>query len=288
LFRLFNKERPEIVHLNSSKAGGLGAFSAYLAQVPKVIFTSHGLAYDEDRPYWQRILILVATWFTFFFAHKVILISQTTFERAKRLPLCSTKTELIYNGRSPIELVDSAQARKLLGIASENVHIGAIGELTKNKGYEYLLTAIAKVPRNISNFDLTIIGGGELEEKLSRLQISDVVKLRGFIPDASKYLKAFDIFILPSLKEGLPYVLMEAGQASLATIGSNISGITDVLGKAGILVEPKDTDDIAEAIVKLTANADLRRKLGDELHARSQELFSIEVMVGKIAKLCYE
>jgi glycosyltransferase involved in cell wall biosynthesis len=148
------------------------------------------------------------------------------------------------------------------------------------------------VPRNISNFDLTIIGGGELEEKLneiiSRLQISDVVKLRGFIPDASKYLKAFDIFILPSLKEGLPYVLMEAGQASLATIGSNISGITDVLGKAGILVEPKDTDDIAEAIVKLTANADLRRKLGDELHARSQELFSIEVMVGKIAKLCYE
>jgi hypothetical protein len=86
LVALYRTEKPDIVHLNSSKAGGLGALAARIARVPRIVFTVHGLPQDEDRGALTRMLIALATWASFILSHRVIAISQNNFKRIQRFP----------------------------------------------------------------------------------------------------------------------------------------------------------------------------------------------------------
>ena len=291
LIRIFQQERPDVVHLNSSKAGGIGALAARMAGVRKIVFTSHGLAYDEDRGPFARATIWIATWITFLLCHRVIVLSQDNFKRAKKLPLCARKIYLIRNGASPLEFQDKAVLRDdwvrrfSLTADADTVWIGTIAELTKNKGLPYLLTSLAELKRRGENFVYILIGEGEarhsLEEMARALDLSSHVAFLGFRPKAAQMLSAFDIFTLPSLKEGLPYVLLEAGQAGLAVVASRTGGIPDIIedGETGLLSNPKDSADIAEKIGTLVADDALRARLGANLQQKIAQEFSIERMV---------
>ena len=99
LIQIFKKEKPDVVHLNSSKAGGIGALAGRLAGVQKIVFTSHGLAYDEDRSLFARSLIWLATWATVILSHATIVISSDTYRRARKLPFCAKKVVFFVFGR---------------------------------------------------------------------------------------------------------------------------------------------------------------------------------------------
>lgn len=286
LIGIFKRERPDIVHLNSSKAGGVGVVAARIVGIERIIFTSHGLAYDEDRNLLAKGLMWLATWTTFLFSKKIIVISQDTFNRARRLPFCSKKIYLIHNGRAEIGLIDRDEARKKLGVTASPA-IVAMGELVRNKSYEYLIEALALLKQRSRVMTLYIMGEGDerpaLEKLIAQRDLEDEVHLLGFVANSSSYLKAFDIFILISVKEGLPYVLLEAAQARLAVIGSEIPGITDIIenGANGILVPIKDSEAILSSLILLHENPDLRERLGANLRASVQENFSFEKMVEK-------
>ena len=287
LMRTIQKERPDILHVNSSKAGGLGALAGRLVGVPRIVFTSHGLAYDEDRPWIKRFLIGLATWATFLFAHKTIVISEDTFRRAKRLPLVGHKVVLIYNGIVSPGFLSREEARtalssKDLRLLTSAQWIGTVAELHLNKGLEWLIRALSIVPPSTK---LVIIGTGELKEKLSslvaELGFESRIVFLGHVPDAARYIKAFDIFALPSLKEGLPYVLMEAGSADLPVVGSSIPGIEDLIRdrETGILTPPKDVEALGKAIGELLQNPIRAKQLGEALGKRVRSEFSLERMV---------
>lgn len=288
LLSLFRRERPDVIHLNSSKAGGMGAFAGRFARVPRIVFTSHGLAYDENRPPLQKLLMLLASWWTFFFCHAVIVISKDTLARARKLPLVGSKAHLIYNGRATPSFVPRDEARHFFAhkigrdIGPETLLVGSIAELTKNKALPYLIEAVAQTK---TPFLFILMGPGEEEAALRALikerGLEDRFFLLGFVADAARYLSGLDIFTLTSLKEGLPYVIMEAGHAELPVIASAIPGSVDMIrdGETGLLVPPKNSPSITFALEQLLGDSKMRGRLGTALKKSIDTEFSIKKMM---------
>lgn len=288
LLHVIRREKPDVLHVNSSKAGGLGALAGRLAGVPKIIFTSHGLAYDEDRPLLERTLIWLATWATFLLAHTVIVISKDTNERARRLPFCSQKVVLIHNGIALQPLIERRAARAHLApnAPQEGITwIGTIAETTHNKGLTYLVKAASLLKNENHKFVLCLMGtDGEerplIEHMIAEEHLEDCVYLIGFVPHAATYLSAFDIFTLTSIKEGLPTVLLEAANAKCAVVTTGIAGVTDIVDDTtGVIVRPHSAEEIAYGITTLLHDEERRKKLGEALSHHAAETFSIDRMV---------
>lgn len=137
---------------------------------------------------------------------------------------------------------------------SKGFIIGAIGRLSHEKGFNFLLEAVSILVKNSEDVKLVIIGEGVERERLEKLRdsldLKERVSLPGYRPDAHKYLSFFDVFVLPSVTEGLPMTVLEAMQYEVPIIASSVGGIPDLLegGNAGVLVQPKDSNAIAKAI----------------------------------------
>ncbi len=278
--RLLREERPDVLHVTSSKAGGIGAFAGRLVGIKNIIFTSHGLTIDEVwRPFWQRFFIYIGTWITMFFCHHAIMISSETYTRARSMPGMRKKVVLIKNGVAPVDFMDREHAltELELTIPPDHMLIGGIGELHQNKNWSAAIQTIASLPATVH---LAIIGSGEeydsLHHHVEKLNVRNRVHLLGYIPNAVRYLKAFDIFMLPSKKEGLPYVLLEAGLAGLPVIASDLPGNHDIIesGIHGFLVEPQPRV-LATSIEMLLRDEGMRRHLGAALQERVMQDFSI-------------
>ncbi|MBL8158337.1 glycosyltransferase [bacterium] len=296
LARLFKKEKPDVVHLNSSKAGGLGALAGRIAGVKHIIFTSHGLPFDEDRGTLSRFAITIATWMTVLLSHHTIAIANDTADRLKKLPFLPKRVALIHNGILTPRFLSPEDARRDIrtldaSIPSDAKWIGMIGELHVNKDYA---TAIEMVGFLESDAHLIVIGDGEEKEKLSARAedagVASRVHFLGFVPEAAQYLRAFDAFLLTSQKEGLPYVLMEAGYAYIPAVASDTAGVRDIIlhNFTGLTVQSGAARAFSEAIEKVLGDATLARSLSDELLKRIQKVFSLDQMVEKTAKLYTE
>ena len=219
LYRLFKKERPDVVHLNSSKAGGIGALAARVAGIKKIIFTVHGLPEDEPRGALSRLFIKIATRLTFVLCDTVITVSKENQRRVRG-------SVLIYNGVAPMQFSSGDIIRHAFPAGATIT--GTIGELNKNKNQ----IALIEQAKNNPDMYVAIVGEGEdramLEAKIRTYGLESRVKLFGFLP-AAEVLKGFDTFALPSLKEGLPYVLLEAKQAGLPIVANRVGGVGEIL-----------------------------------------------------------
>ena len=307
LLRMFLREKPDVVHLNSPKAGGLGAVAAFLYKTlyptpstltPRTIFTVHGWPFNEPRPQWQKMLMYFFSWLGALFQNRVILLNQADFETALRF-IPKRKCVLIPNGISIPDFLPRTEARRILSerigrpISDDTILIGTIAELTKNKGITYLIDAINQMrnKKQELRIKVTIVGDGELreelKEKIKHLRLEDSILLSGFIPDASRHLTAFDLFVLPSLKEGLPYSIMEAMAAGLPIVATRVGGIPDMItdGREGVLVEPRNAHSLAYAVGRLIQNPDLRRALGSAARARAARDLSLPRMVERTMTL---
>jgi glycosyltransferase involved in cell wall biosynthesis len=227
LCQLFKKEKPDVVHLNSSKVGGVGALAARLGGVKKIIFTAHGWPFREQRTILMRGALWLASWLTALLSTKVICVSDYDLHQAQQMPFIRDKVVRIYNG---IDLnMQFGSGEKIRNAFRPGVRItGTIGELTRNKNQEAL---IAEARRDPDKY-VAIVGEGEerqtLEALIEKHSLGPQVKLFGFIP-ATEVLRGFDEFALPSLKEGLPYVLLEAKLAGLPIVANRVGGVGEIL-----------------------------------------------------------
>lgn len=307
LLKLFQTERPDIIHLNSSKAAALGAAAAFVFKLlnfftfkPRVIFTVHGWGFNEDRPLIQRLAIFIASWLTCLFCDRVILINTADHRTARRF-IPRRKLAFISHGLAPISFLSHKEARAGLSqainrpIADDTILIGTIAELTRNKGLSYLISALSKFPHRTKNhyrgLASIVIGEGEerqdLQKYIDALSLCDAVHLPGFIPDAAQLLPAFDIFILPSIKEGLPYALMQAMAAGLPVIASRVGGIPDIVteGVDGLLVPPKDPTALETNLLKLISSLELGQKLGTAAQQKIATKFPFRDMIARTISL---
>lgn len=306
IFKIIKNVRPDIVHLNSSKAGLLGGLASRLYNIyvfffnllnPKpyplnpsgIIFTAHGWAFKEKRRAVVRKLIEYGSWLTIALSHKTIVVSRDDLEKVKHFIFIQPKINLVHNGIETPNFTDQTEDRKIIAekigreIPKNVVVIGTIAELTKNKGLDYAIQAM----KTVSNCLYIIIGGGEDKEKLQKIidesGLREKVFLAGQIENASSLLKTFDIFLLPSLKEGLPYALLEAGFAELPVIATNVGGITEIIDdmKSGIVIKAKRSKEISEALAFLMEYPEKMKEFGTRLAKTVSENFTLEQMVEK-------
>jgi len=268
LYQLYKREQPDIVHVNSSKSGGLGALAGRLYNLTskehtmRIIFTAHGWPFKERVSFIKKLIRFILSWITTIFAHAIIVVSKDDRHRARFFIGARHKIHHIYNGIAPYTLHTPEQAQEII---SKYAHIPlseykkstciiSIGELTKNKGFRYGITALTTLPKD---FIYIIIGDGEdrerLEQHIRKQGLQNRVFMIGYIRDASTLLSGADIFLLPSEKEGLPYVLLEALYAHIPMVASHIGGIPEILKEdSGSTLAPVgDPSAIAHAIKEI-------------------------------------
>lgn len=296
LLNIFRNEKPDVVHLNSAKAGGVGALAARMARVPKIIFTAHGWAFNEDRPLIQKTLIKLFSWITVLLAHKTIAVSEAV-ARDMKYPFASRKISVIKNSVGAIDFLSRQEARKYLSkiskinIPDESFVFGTIAELHPSKGLEYSIESLVPIIEKNPYVYYFILGEGQDREKLTSLitkyHLEKRVELLGFVDNAPQYLRALDCFILPSITEGIGYVLLEAGLANLPVVATNVGGIPEVIENTvtGLLVPPRDPEAITEALDTILISPALRTDMSSALYKKVVHDFVLENMVSTTAEL---
>ena len=229
---VLEREKPDVLHLNSFSASFFGSIAARKKDI-KVIYTVHGWAFLEPNIF-KKIFCYLAEKITEKYKDKYIVLSDLDYKQGLKITK-KEKIVKIYNGIKPLDFLSKEDARKALNIKGDNV-IGAISNLYKTKGLKYLSET------NLSN--IYVIGEGPERKNLRGLN------LLGHIPDAYKYLKAFDVFCLPSLKEGFPFVILEALQANIPIVATKVGSLPEILEEK-YLVEPKNTKALREKIQTL-------------------------------------
>jgi glycosyltransferase involved in cell wall biosynthesis len=290
LYKIIREKKPDIVHLNSSKAGGLGAFVARLCRTKKIIFTAHAWAFNENREFASKMLISILHWITVMLAHKTIAVSESVREQVVHMPFMKKRIEVIHLGVNSFEYKGREEARRILEQTSLSkipfvqapIVVGTVAELHPVKGLLYAIDAIALLIEEYPSLHYVIIGEGDLrpviEKQITKRRLESHVHLAGFIDEAKTYMKAFDIFTLPSLSEAFGYCLAEAGLVEIPVIASHVGGIVEVVDEAGILVPSKNARLLADGMKKLIDSPELRHKLAQELHERILTQFNVEQM----------
>lgn len=288
LLKMYKKEKPEIIHLNSSKIGFLGALAARifytLHPIPyTLVFTAHGWAFNDSKFFLSKIIFKFLQWLTIILSDKTIAVSKKTKKDADSLPFTSSKIEIVHNGIEPINFLTREESReKIYNEKKDALWIGTISELNKNKGIDILIEASKPIIQKNPNVLFVVLGEGEerkkLEKKIISAGISKNFLIKGFLENAQSYLKAFDIFVLPSRTEGLPYVLLEAGTAELAVIASNAGGVSEIIEneKTGILTEKENIKSLSENLTSLINNSEKGKKLGENLRAKIENDFNLK------------
>ena len=300
LYKIVRNEDPDVLHVNSSKAGGVGCFVGRLLGVRRVIFTAHGWAFNEDRPGWQKFIIKYFHWLTVLLSHHTIAVSSSIV-RQMNWPLARKKLQVIHLGRSLPSVADTPSARAALveQAASRSLvlpnhpadlWIGSIAELHHIKRINVLIDAVKELVATFPTLRYVAIHDGEeraaLEQQIITHNLTDHVFLINKIPEAARLIPAFDVFVLPSKSEAFGYVLVEAGLAGVAVVASNVGGIPDVVidEKTGLLVAPNDHLALAGAIAKLLSDDTYRAQLATANHDHAQ-IFTIEAMIEKTLEL---
>ncbi len=288
LYKIFKQEKPDVIHLNSSKMGGSGAFIGRLVGVKNIIFTAHGFAFNEDRSFISKKILLAFHWLTILLTHKTIIVSDKTMKDIDYLPFMKNKLVKIYNGiDTGLDFYNKEEAIRFL-LKDKNIStVGktillSIGELHKNKGYDLFIPSLKKVEKD---FIYLIIGEGEERNNIAMLikdnDLRDKVFLLGRIENAYKYIKASDVFVLPSRTEAFPYVLLESGLAGACVLASNVGGIGEVIKDDynGVLFDVNSEGNIVHKVNMLIGSGEMREQFGKLVQEKVVKEFGLDRML---------
>jgi glycosyltransferase involved in cell wall biosynthesis len=296
LYRLMRKERFDIVHTHTAKAGALGRIAAWLAGKAKVIHTSHGHNfYGYFSPLKSRLVILAERFLTFLTDRVTAL---TELEK-RDLELYNVtgpdKVMIIYSGLEMDQFrngrVDEEQKRSELGASSDSVLIGMVGRLENIKGPEHFIESIPIVSERFPDTEFLLVGEGSLRDRLeSRCKernISGRVIFTGWREDVPDILKVLDIVVLPSLNEAVGRTLIEAGASGKPVVATKVGGVPEIVrdNETGLLVPAANADSLARALLSLLENKKERMTMGETASKWVDDRFSASRMVESFSAL---
>jgi len=304
---IFKEERPDVIFLNSSKAGFNGSWAAsalpFRLTGVHVIYRIGGWQFNDPLPRWKRLFYIFLEKVSARWKDVIIVNNQRDLADAQRLnikPRYSLK--LIHNGITPyLEIPDKETARvQLISDAAKSALkgqaalfqtpciVGTIANFYATKGLSVLIDAAAKVR---SDAVFIIIGDGELrpalEQQIINLGLAKKVFLLGKKPRAINYISGFDLFVLPSLKEGFPWTLLEAVAAKVPVIATRTGAVPEIIesGRNGIIVPPGDAEKLAQAIDELIENPRLGQEMAIQAHQNLIKNFSLHDMIQRYEHL---
>lgn len=300
LFSIIRKERPEVLHLNSSKAGALGAILGRLCGIPRIIFTAHGWAFNEDRSTSQKLILKAIHFVTIALSHTTIAVSngmkaQMNWRGVQR------KMVVVYPGRNIEDMLSKEDARGVLETKvidtqarlmdyHDDFWVGTIAELHPIKRLNRAIDSISALIKTFPTLRFVIIHDGDLRAQLQSqvqdLGLQEHVFFTGALDKAARFLPAFDAFVLPSKSEAFGYVLLEAGIAGVPVVATDVGGIPDIITHEvnGLLVPPDNTPALTQALRTLIADEDLRHQLS-HAHQERSLTFTVEKMVAETQRV---
>ena len=295
LMWLIFKEKPDIVHTHSSKAGILGRVAAKITFVPNIIHTPHGhVFYGHFGAFASKMFLWVEKLFSKF-TDRMVALTDGEMDDYIRLSVCSPEKLLkIHSGVDVEQFMQSngnmVKKRRSLGLDQNGNVLGFVGWLLPIKGPEYLLKAMEYIWQEYPETALVFVGKGDLDLDLraQALQVSanGRVKFLGWREDIDEIMPVFDMLVLPSLNEGMGRVLVEAMAAGKPVVASRVGGIPDLVrdGETGYLVPPADEKGLADGIKKLLEDPGKAWEMGQQGRKLCQQ-FSLEAMIEKLDDL---
>jgi len=292
---LLASERPDIVHttlFNSDLAGRVAAMGRRIPVVTSLVNTSYDPVRLRDpnvRATRLRLVRMVDGWTARHLTAHFHAVSKGVKDAAVRdLSIPAERITVIERGRDPRRLavpdpVQRERARKRLGLSLDDEVVVSVGRQEFQKGQRYLIEAMAELSRLRPNAVLLIVGRrGHASEELERLcrekELGDAVRFLGFIEDVSEVLSAADVFVLPSLYEGLPGALIEAMATGLPIVAADIDATREVLepGRNAILVPSASASHLAGAILRLLGEEETRRGFGLRSRSIFEDRFTLD------------
>ncbi len=295
LIKIIKEEKPDIVHLNSSKIGLLGSLAVLFLKLSapssklKAVFTSHGWAFNEqNRSFVSKMVFYFGHYLTVFFCNQTIAVSIKTKKDISWLPFIKDKIEVIYNGISDFKRISKKAASEILVKERGQIVIFTLAELHHNKGLDVALRGITLLPVNIrEKIQYYIAGDGEekinLQKLASDLGIEKIIHFLGEVENGKKLLSGADVFLFPSRTENLPFAVLEAGFSGLPIIATSVGGIPEIIKdmQNGILVHPKNPKEIAEGIMYILDHKEKQKEFGEAIKQTVQNFFSLEKMLSQ-------
>jgi len=290
LRKLFLKQRVKIVHTHGINPFFYGTIGAKLARVPVTIQTDHARG-QFPVPKKEMISEMALSWFV----DKIVAVSEgVKSDLVKYEHINPDKIKVIYNGIDGSKYrvkIDTAKKRKEFGISKDDKVIGVGVRLSKQKGISYLIEAVSLLIKIIPGVKLLIVGDGEYTNNLKKLSekagIEDKVIFTGFRSDIPELLQIMDVYVLPSLWEGHPLVLLEAMAAGKPIVATDIPGNRETVehGKTGLLVPVRNIEELAKALLKLLGDEDLLNQMGYMGNKLFEGQFTIKPIVGEYQRL---
>jgi glycosyltransferase involved in cell wall biosynthesis len=295
LTRLFARERPDVVHAHTYKAGVLASMAGRFAGVPAVIFTPHGHIFSRGAnipgvPGGLKLELL--RWITRAAqgcADRITALSGPDLDQQVALRLSPASKYVVVRNGIDVDRFSRPQLRSFEG----SPVIGAVGRFSEEKGHRYLLQAMAGVIRALPKARLVLVGYGALEGELrgraASLGLDGAVTFAGE-RDSAEMLPSFDLFVQPSLYESQGLALLEAMAAGIPAIATDVGGVADVVrdGETGLLVPPADPAALSAAIIRLAGAPDLASALTRQASRHVREHFSSGTMLEAYARLYRE
>jgi glycosyltransferase involved in cell wall biosynthesis len=292
---IFAKERPDVIHAHTYKAGVLACVAGRLAGVPAILFTPHGHIFARGAsipgvPGGLKLEVLRGiTRLAQGCADRVTALSEPDLQQQLALRLSPASKYVVVRNGIDAERFAGPRPRLVDG----GPIIGAVGRFSEEKGHRSLLEAIAMLHRSLSQARLVLVGYGALEEDLKRrcgeLGLQGVVTFAGE-RDSADVLGGFDLFVQPSLYESQGIAILEAMAAGVPVVATDVGGVRDAVRheETGLLVPPAAPSSMSGAILRLLVDHDLRGRIIDRAGRDVRERYSASGMVDTYAKLYRE
>jgi glycosyltransferase involved in cell wall biosynthesis len=287
LCRYLRGHPTDVLHAHAPNDFLLPPLTALIAGVPVRLMTRHFPHSLRNRPgAWIYSNLLFS---------RIVTVSESVRQTLIASGMTQNRVETIYHGTDVKEFAATTQtpkeSRRLLGISEGTVAVGIIGRIAEEKGHQFVLEAMRLIGKNFP-VHLVIIGDGPQEETMKNLvregDLCDRVTFTGFRSDINNAVSALDIVVVASTwAEPCSAVVQQGMALGKSVIGTRTGGTPEMIveGETGLLVPPEDSRSLADAIVRLAGNSNLRNQMGAAGRKRVEELFSLTVMTDKIEDL---
>jgi glycosyltransferase involved in cell wall biosynthesis len=288
--RLLRRLKPDIIHTHGGTAGVVARVVSIGSFKGKRIHTYHGLHYLHERGKLRNRVFCLADRILRRATDRLVCVAESDRVLGKRFGVVDpSKTVLIRPAIDvhQFKVRDVQDARR----RDERFVVGTIGRMHVQKGHRYLLDAAVLVRRDAPEVVFSIVGEGELRVELEKiirdLELQSVVVLHGARTDTSEVLASFDCFVLPSLWEGLPIVMLEAMASGVPVVATDVDGVREAVenGKEALLVPPGDPEALARAIREVRDSPEWADRLARQARNKVESAFDLGRMLREIEQL---
>lgn len=301
LAQLYRELAPHVVHTHSSKAGIVGRAAARDAGIPHIVHTIHGMSFNRTQPWWLQKIGIWLERRAARHTDRIVTVADAMIAQSVAAGVCRRDQCLtVYSGMEVepfhADPVERAAVRAAWGVRDDEIVIGTVARLFRNKGYELLLPIMSKVAERLPNARFVWIGDGAqrplYEDDLRHRQLFDRTTLVGLIPpdQVPHQLRGLDILAHASIWEGLPRAVVQALLTEVPVVGWNLDGTPEVVHdqQTGRLIPFDDLDAFADGVVQLGEDEHLRTRLGRAGRDLCRERFDHQRMVTRLEQLYEE